>query len=150
MDDPRDAAVGHWAKRCYLAARTVMEDALRPYGLGATQWYVLYQLANEGPTLQRDLQRILQVERATLSDVVTRLGRKELVEQVPDERDQRQRLLRMTTAGLRLWNQLPDLSLIEDLAFGGIDPADLATAVRVLRIATERLEKPSSVKDLGK
>ncbi|WP_445167574.1 MarR family winged helix-turn-helix transcriptional regulator [Mycolicibacterium sp. Dal123E01] len=124
-----------------------MEDTLRPYGLGATQWYVLYQLVQEGPTLQRDLQQILRVERATLSDVVSRLGRKGLVEQLPDQLDQRQRLLRMTTVGMRLWNTLPDLSLIEDLAFGGIDPAELATAVRVLRIATERLEKPSSRED---
>ncbi|AKK29893.1 MarR family transcriptional regulator [Mycobacterium sp. EPa45] len=130
-----------WAKRCYLAARATMEDALRPHGLGATQWYVLYQLAHEGPTLQRDLQRILQVERATLSVVVTTLVRKGLVEQLPDQADQRQKLLRMTAAGTRLWNTLPDLSQIEDLAFSGMNSADLATAARVLRAATERLEK---------
>lgn len=118
-----------------------MEDALRPYDLGATQWYVLYQLANEGPTLQRELQRILQVERATLSVVVSTLVRKGLVEQLPDDLDQRQKLLRMTAAGARLWKTLPDLSRIEDLAFGGMKPADLATAAQVLRAATERLEK---------
>jgi len=118
-----------------------MEDALRPYGLGATQWYVLYQLAHEGPTLQRDLQRALQVERATLSVIVTTLARKGLVEQLPDRLDQRQKLLRMTPAGTRLWAELPDLSRIEEVAFGGMDAADLATAARVLRAATERLGK---------
>ncbi|WP_123027573.1 MarR family winged helix-turn-helix transcriptional regulator [Mycolicibacterium stellerae] len=124
-----------------MAARAAMEDALRPYGLGATQWYVLYQLAHEGPILQRDLQRTLQVERATLSVVVTTLVRKGLVEQLPDRRDQRQKLLRMTSAGTRLWEELPDLSRIEDVAFSGMDAADLATAVRVLRTATERLDR---------
>ena len=133
--------MGAWAKRCYMAARAAMEDALRPYGLGATQWYVLYQLAHEGPTLQRDLQRALQVERATLSVIVTTLARKGLVEQLPDRLDQRQRLLRMTPAGTRLWAELPDLSRIEEVAFGGMDAADLATAARVLRAATERLGK---------
>lgn len=117
-----------------------MDDALRPHGLGATQWYVLYQLAHEGPTLQRDLQRMLQVERATLSVVVTTLARKGLVEQLPDSVDQRQRLLRLTSAGTRLWAALPDLSRIEDIAFAGIDAADIAIAVRVLRTATERLQ----------
>ncbi|SBS72737.1 Transcriptional regulator, MarR family [uncultured Mycobacterium sp.] len=135
--------MGAWAKRCYMAARAAMDDSLRPYGLGATQWYVLYQLAHEGPTLQRDLQRMLQVERATLSVVVTTLARKGLVEQLPDRVDQRQRLLRLTSAGTRLWEALPDLSRIEDIAFAGIDAADIATAVRVLRIATERLHNTS-------
>ena len=117
-----------------------MEAALRPYDLGGSQWYVLHQLAKKGPTMQRELLRMLQVERATLSVVVTTLVRKGLVEQVPDRVDQRQKLLRMTTAGTKLWNELPDLSFIHRAAFGGIDEADIATTIKVLRTATERLE----------
>jgi len=129
-----------WAKRCYLAGRIAMEAALRPYDLGATQWYVLYQLAEDGPTMQRDLLRLLQIERATLSVVVTSLVRKGLVEQVADHTDQRQKRLRMTDAGLTLWNELPDLSFIHTAAFDGIDDAELAIAIKVLRTATERLD----------
>jgi len=120
-----------------------MEAALRPYDLGATQWYVLYRLAHDGPTMQRDLLRALQIERATLSVVVGTLVRKGLVEQVPDRVDQRQKLLRMTRAGVRLWERLPDLSFIHKTAFDGIDSADIAAAIRVLRTATERLENYS-------
>lgn len=118
-----------------------MEALLRPYDLGATQWYVLYQLAHDGPTKQRDLVKALQVERATLSTIIAVLVRKELVEQVPDAVDQRQKLLRMTPAGAKLWKALPDLALIHDVAFKGMDAADIAAAVRVLQTATERLEK---------
>lgn len=121
----------------------MMETALRPYDLGATQWYVLYELAHDGPTMQRELLRTLQVERATLSVVVGTLVRKGLVEQVPDRIDQRQKLLRMTTAGAKLWNELPDLGFIHTAAFDGIDAADIATAVRVLRTATERIDNLS-------
>jgi DNA-binding MarR family transcriptional regulator len=117
-----------------------MEAVLRPYDLGATQWYVLYQLAHDGPTMQRDLLRMLQVERATLSVVVGTLVRKGLVEQVPDRVDQRQKLLRLTAAGAKLWRELPDLTLIHKAAFDGIDDAAIATAVSVLQIATERLD----------
>ncbi|WP_436827041.1 MarR family winged helix-turn-helix transcriptional regulator [Sphingomonas sp. DT-207] len=121
-----------------------MEVALRPYDLGATQWYVLYQLAHEGPTMQRELLRMLQVERATLSVIVSALVRKGLVEQVPDRVDQRQKRLQMTAAGARLWSELPDLTtLIHKAAFEGIDDADIAIAVRVLRTATERLDRLS-------
>lgn len=116
-----------------------MEAALRPHDLGSTQWYVLHQLANEGPIMQRDLLRMLQVERATLSAIVGTMVRKGLVEQVSDQQDQRQKLLRMTKAGMKLWKQLPDLGFIHKVAFDGIDAADIAIAIKVLRTATERL-----------
>jgi hypothetical protein len=56
-------SVGAWAERLYFAAGSVMGSVLRTYDLGSTQWYVLYQLANEGPTMQRDLASMLQIER---------------------------------------------------------------------------------------
>lgn len=93
--------------------------------------------------MQRDLSRALQIERATLSVVVGTLVRKGLIEQVPDRVDQRQKLLRMTRAGARLWDKLPDLGFIHKTAFDGIDSADIAAAIRVLRTATERLENYS-------
>lgn len=133
--------VGAWTKRCYLAARAVMDDALRPHDLGATQWYVLYQLANAGPTRQRELQRVLHVERATLSSVVVTLVRKKLVEQIPDSIDQRRKLLRLTTIGEALWHELPDLTSIHAIAFSGMDAHDIEITVRVLKAATERLER---------
>ena len=134
-----------WAKRCYFAGRALMEAALRPHDLGATQWYVLYHLAHDGPTMQRELLRMLKVERATLSVVVGELVRKDLVEQVSDRADGRRKLLRMTEAGAALWDKLADLeTLIHKAAFDGIDDADIAVAVRVLRTATERLDSLSS------
>lgn len=143
LDDSRHDTVGAWAKRCYFAGRAIIEDTLRPHGLGTTQWYVLHQLAQEGPTPQRELLRMLQVERATLSIVVAALVRKGLVEQIPDRVDQRQKFLRMTPAGQALWDDLPDLTFIHRAAFDDLDDADVAIAIRVLRTATERLERLS-------
>jgi DNA-binding MarR family transcriptional regulator len=133
-------SVGAWAKRLYFAARSVMDTVLRPYELGSTQWYVLHQLVNHGPTMQRDLAALLQIERATLSGVVSTLVRKGFVDQVPDSDDQRQRMLRITRSGRKLWKELPDpIALILSVAFDGADPAELAIARRVLQAATQRL-----------
>jgi MarR family transcriptional regulator, lower aerobic nicotinate degradation pathway regulator len=143
MDGSKRQSVGTWAKRCYFAGRAAMEVVLRPYDLGVTQWYALHQLAHGGPTMQRDLLRMLQIERATLSVVIGALVRKGLIEQVPDRVDQRQKLLRMTPAGAKLWDELPDLAFINKVAFDGVDAADIAAAVRVLQTATERLENLS-------
>lgn len=120
-----------------------MEDALRVRGLGATQWYVLHELATVGPTKQRDLVTKLQIERATLSAVVGTLVAKKLVEQVQDSVDLRQKSLRLTPAGQKLWAELPDLSFIHEAAFDGVSEADAAIVVRVLRTAAERLVQRS-------
>jgi MarR family transcriptional regulator, lower aerobic nicotinate degradation pathway regulator len=117
-----------------------MDSVLRPHDLGATQWYVLYQLANDGPTMQRDLVQMLQIDRATLSGVVAALVRKGLIDQKPHPTDQRQKVLHITTSGEKLWQQLPDpIALILATAFDGVDDADQDTVVRVLQAATQRL-----------
>lgn len=140
IEDQTQGSVGAWAKRYYFAVRATMESVLRPYDLGTTQWYVLYQLANDGPTMQRDLGRMLQIERATLSGIVATLVRKGLVDQMPGSEDQRQRVLRITGAGTKLWKELPDpLALIRAIAFDGSDAAELAVTLQVLRSATQRL-----------
>jgi DNA-binding MarR family transcriptional regulator len=135
-------SVGAWAKRLYFASRGVMDTVLRPYGLGSTQWYVLWQLANVGPTMQRDLVTMLNIERATLSGVVTTLVRKGLVTQASDADDQRQRMLRITRAGSKLWAALPNpIEQILEVAFANVDAAELEIARRVLQGATKRLNE---------
>lgn len=129
-----------WTKRCYFAGRALMDAALRPYGLGSVQWYVLHRLVSAGPTMQRDLVRLLDIERATMSGIVATLVRKGLVQQEPDHMDQRQKRLRLTGAGDALWATLPDLTFIRSAAFDGLDEADIAVTLRVLRTAAERLE----------
>lgn len=139
--EAQHGAVGAWAKRCYFAGRAAMEAMLRPFDLGSTQWYILHQLVHHGPTMQRDLGQLLQIERSTLTIIVGSLVRKGWVEQAADEVDQRRKLLHLTTSGTELWKKLPDLSvIINDAAFAGIEEADMAAAVRVLRLATERLD----------
>lgn len=118
----------------------MIEGILRPYDLGSTQWYVLYQLANNGPTPQRDFPALLQVEKPTLSEVVRALVRKGFVSQEPDPDDQRQRVLALTETGRSLWDELPDpIARILEIAFEGVDDATLETVVTVLRTATTRL-----------
>ncbi len=117
-----------------------MESVLRPYDLGNTQWYVLYLLANDGPMNQRDLTRMLEIERATLSAGIRALVRKGLINQMSDPDDQRRKVLQITTAGRNLWATLPDpIGLIATVAFDGVDDTEIETTNRVLRNATQRL-----------
>jgi MarR family transcriptional regulator, lower aerobic nicotinate degradation pathway regulator len=142
MDRLKSDSPGPWAKAYYLASRAYMEALLRPYDLGPTQWAVLWQLANKGPTARQELLVILHVEKPTLTEVVAALVNKGLVEQIADPHDQRQRILKIMPAGTRLWRKLPDpIESVLNIAFSGFSTSDRATAVRVLRGATERLNE---------
>ncbi|MHA7984363.1 MarR family winged helix-turn-helix transcriptional regulator [Rathayibacter sp. CAU 1779] len=144
-DDQHDS-VGAWAKKYYYANRAAIEAILRPFDLGWTQWAVLYQLTNDGPSLQRDLGHTLGVERASLSSVVSTLVRKGLIAQRAHSTDQRQRVLDLTEAGRTLWASLPDpVGTSLAISFDGEDPEDLATAVAVLKRGTQRLARADSV-----
>ena len=140
--EERNDSVGAWAKKYYLTSRALTEATLRPWALGRTQWLLLWQLVHEGPMPQREMGRLLEIERATLSGIVGTLVRKGLVSQEADPTDQRQRILRITEAGRALWAELPDpLAVATEVAFGDMDPADLATARGVLQEATRRLNE---------
>lgn len=128
------------AKQFVLANRTAIEAILRPFDLGGTQWWVLSQVASGGAVRQRDLAGALHVERATASELVLTLVRKGLVEQYADPADRRQKLLRLTAAGDRLWESMPDpLERLYDIAFEGAKSRELAVVARVLGAATECL-----------
>ena len=92
--------------------------------------------------MQRDLVAMLDIERATLSGIVTTLARKGLVSQTPDADDQRQRMLRLTRAGKKLWDALPNPGeQILKVAFHGANPEELEIARKVLETATKRLNE---------
>jgi len=92
--------------------------------------------------MQRDLVQMLNIERATLSGVVTTLVSKGLVAQAPDSKDQRQRILRITRSGSKLWEALPNpIERILKVAFNGADPGEMEIARKVLQVATKRLNE---------
>lgn len=131
---------GAWAKRFHFAARSAMESVLRPYDLGTTQWYVLWHLYHDGSLPQSTLVKLLQIEKPTLSGVVSALLRKGLVEQRIDPADHRRKLLSITPSGKALWETLPNpIEFLRKIAFQDIPDEDLETVVRVLSIGTERL-----------
>jgi DNA-binding MarR family transcriptional regulator len=133
-------SAGGWAKRFHLVQRAAIDTVLRPFDLGQTQWMVLHQLVSKGPMVQGDIARALEVERATLSGVVSALVRKGLIEQHADAADHRRRMIDLTDAGRALWAELPDpVGDTLAVAFAGEDPDELATVVRVLSRAAKRL-----------
>ncbi len=103
------------ARRRARAITRVYEEKLRPHGLRATQFSVLAALALTGPMPVKGLADILGLERTTLTRIGAVLERHGWVGTARSE-DARERLLRLTAAGLRklvgafpAWKEAQDL-----------------------------------------
>lgn len=136
-----EKSLGHWVKRFYLLSAREVESALGPYGLGRTQWYILYHVDVAGTLPQRELQTILNVESATLTPIVAALVKKEWLAQQPSPDDRRSKLLSITVAGRKHFRSVPNpIVRARRKALAGLDPTDIENARRVLEQAVRNLE----------
>ncbi|MGV9899149.1 MarR family winged helix-turn-helix transcriptional regulator, partial [Streptomyces tendae] len=96
---------GHLARRLqqahYLLWNTmVSEETTSP------QYAVLNALVAEPGLDQRTVGERVGLDRSTIAEVVSRLGRRELLDKVRDPQDGRRSLLRLTDEGLRVHRRL--------------------------------------------
>ena len=80
--------------------------AVESEGLTTQQWAVLGALSRSeaaGGMSVGDLARYLKVSRQNLSGLLGRMERDGRIQTAADESDRRSRLVSMTTAGLRVW-----------------------------------------------
>ncbi|WP_236655310.1 MarR family winged helix-turn-helix transcriptional regulator [Streptacidiphilus carbonis] len=86
--DPSPFALGLLLRRAHWRAAAVMGEALRPFGIELRHFAVLIVLANDGPTVQRDLAAATGSDKAGIMRVVDDLERKGLAvrKAVPGDR----------------------------------------------------------------
>lgn len=134
--------LGYWVKRFSILANEAIDTALRPYGIGRSQWFLLSHLHADEGVPQRKLQEVLQVESATLTNLIAPLVKKGLVQQSVDPFNKRSKVVSLTAAGRALKLDISDpIEATRDRAFHSIDGNDLATAREVLKAAVHNLEK---------
>jgi DNA-binding MarR family transcriptional regulator len=134
--------IGYWVKRYSILANQAMDTALKPYGIGRSQWYLLFHLQTGEKLSQRKLQDMLQVESATLTNLVASLVKKELIQQQVDPSNKRNKVIALTAAGEALKQSIPDpIEEARTKALRGIDEKDIVAAREVLKVAVRNLEK---------
>ncbi|MFI7061919.1 MarR family winged helix-turn-helix transcriptional regulator [Kribbella sp. NPDC050124] len=94
-------------------------ETSRPLGLTPQQAHLLCVLL-AGPLGMTDLSRILSIERSSLTSMVDRLERRDLVARIPNPTDRRAFQIELTSAGLSLAHDAHDAftSRIEALTAG--------------------------------
>lgn len=136
-----EKSLGHWVKRFYLLSTQEMESALSAYGLGRTQWYILYHVEEAGTLPQRELQSILNIKSATLTPLVAALVNKGWLVQKLSPNDQRSKILRLTASGVKHFDSIPNpIIQARKKALAGLDKVEIENARKVLEQAVRNME----------
>lgn len=85
-----------------------IDRGLSAQGLGRAHHRALYFIARKPDMTVSELLALLAITKQSLGRVLNELGERGLVETRPGERDRRQRLLRLTSAGAELEGELFD------------------------------------------
>jgi DNA-binding MarR family transcriptional regulator len=109
-------------------------DALARRGLSIEMWRVLAVLSSNGEHRQVDLGDMTSIDISTLSRMVTRLARMELVARTRSATSNREVGIRLTAKGRTVVARLiPLAQAYEKAAMDGVAAADLAALKRALR-----------------
>jgi len=137
-----DNHLGHSVKRLYLLMGQHFNDVLRPYGVARSQWYMINYIYHSAGLTQKDLQDVMQVKSATLTGALNALEQKGWVTRQQSETDHRIKELRLTPAGQKLWETLPDpIIAIRTQMLKGISAEEEQIAREILDKAIHNLEQ---------
>lgn len=95
----RDRCLCLHVQRAARALARRFDDALRPFGLTNGQFSLLMSLNRPSPPTIGEVAQLLVMDRTTLTANLKPLERRKLLDVVVDEKDRRNRRLRITDAG---------------------------------------------------
>jgi MarR family transcriptional regulator, organic hydroperoxide resistance regulator len=109
-------------------------EALGRHDLTIDMWRVLAALSNNGGQRQVDLATMTSIEKSTVSRLVTRLVRMNLVNRNRSRTSNREVVVQLSAKGQALVGKLIPVALdLERVASKGASAADIAVMKRILR-----------------
>ncbi len=129
-------------KRLYILMNYHIDEELKSYGLARSQFQVLRFIHKKTQLSQKDLQKAMQIEPATLTGIIGTLERKGLVKRAVNKTDKRSNILQLTSKGKRLRESIPSInSIIERKMFRDITETDRKQMLKLIGIIIQNLEK---------
>ena len=129
-DDPADLyrleeQVGYWLRRAYQRHMAIFAGIMSDLDLTSMQFAALVRLRDLKAVSQTELGRLTGMDRATISGVVARLKRRDLVLYKPDPVDKRSRIIALTSAGESLLaDAMQRIDRVTDQTLEPIEPAE--------------------------
>lgn len=138
-DDPADSyrledQVGYWLRRAYQRHMAIFTGIMGDLDLTSMQFSALFKLRELKAVSQTELGRLTGMDRATISGVVARLKRRDLVLYKPDPLDKRSRIIALTPAGETLLiDALRRISRVTELTLEPIGAAERESLRAILQ-----------------
>ena len=128
--DPADSyrlehQVGYWLRRAYQRHMAIFTGIMSDLDLTSMQFAALVKLHELKAVSQTELGRLTGMDRATISGVVARLRRRNLVLYKPDPLDKRSRIIALTPAGETLLHEaMQRIGRVTEQTLEPIEPAE--------------------------
>ncbi|HWA48086.1 MAG TPA: MarR family transcriptional regulator [Dongiaceae bacterium] len=91
--------IGYWLRRAYQRHMAIFATAMSDLDLTSVQFAALVKLRDMKAVTQTELGRLIGIDRATISGVVSRLQKRGLLQFRLDPLDRRSRIIALTPAG---------------------------------------------------
>lgn len=133
--------------RVGVALVTAFESGpLREHQLSIAMWRVLAALSRNGGQRLVDLGQMTSIDVSTLSRMVTRLLRLDLVTRTRSKTSDREIVVKLTAKGQKALTQLIPIAFdFEEGAIAGISRADLAVVKRALQTMHDNMMAPPAL-----
>jgi len=132
--------------------RTVLDKALKPYGITRAQWWVLANMSRrkgEG-MMQTDLAKVMDVGKVALGGLIDRLEAGGLVKREADRSDRRAKRVVMTAKGTRMLANIQSVAAeFNSRVMVDIARSDLRCAEEVLHQMKKQLIAMDAVPGAG-
>jgi DNA-binding MarR family transcriptional regulator len=116
--------VGYWLRRAYQRHMAIFAGIMADLDLTSMQFAALVKLRELKAVSQTELGRLTGMDRATISGVVARLRRRDLVLYKPDPLDRRSRIIVLTPGGEALLGDA--MQRIDRVTEQTLEPIDAA------------------------
>jgi len=109
-----------------VSGRIALEYRQR-FGLSVPEWRVMAVLGDSGPLTQRDLTRLTVMDKVAVNRACKGLEERGLAARQPNAQDGRSHLLELTSAGVRMHDEIMPLALeMERRLFSRFTPEEVA------------------------
>ena len=127
------------------------QEALAPHGLSIAMWRVMAVLSSAGQQRQIDLAELTSIDASTLSRLVTRLIRLDLVSRTRSASSNREVAVKLSAKGEALVGRLiPIAKAYEATAIAGLPSQELAVLKRCLRRVYDNMKSNGARMDAVK
>ena len=110
------------------------KKALKKFNFNTEDWFYLISLIDQSTPKKSELIHQHLSEFPSGIEIIKRLLKAGLIEELPDETDKRSKRLKITSAGLGfLAETLPDMNKIGPMAFGTLSDVEISMVTNILK-----------------